>query len=69
MEYQQVIEGNIMIDVGDGVKLKQADRAMIENLGYVKSNSCLVNYPERLNCMNQRRRLAMSLGMVDEFRG
>ena len=67
MDYQQVLEGNIMKDVGDGVKLKQAARARIENLGRVKSHSCFVNDPEHLNNTNQRTRLALSVGMVDEI--
>ena len=65
MNYQRVLEGNIMVDVGDGVKLKQADRARLDKLGHVKSHSCFVNDPERLNCMNQRTSLALSVGMVD----
>ena len=32
VEYQRVLEVNIMIDVGDGVKLKQEARARLDNL-------------------------------------
>ena len=67
VDYQRVLDGNIMADVGDGVKQKQAARARLDNLGHVQSHSCFVNYPERLNCRNQRTRLALSVGMVDEI--
>ena len=30
--YQQVLEGNIMADVGDGVNLKHAARARLDNI-------------------------------------
>ena len=36
VDFQRVLEGNIMEDVGDGVNLKQAARAILDNLGYVK---------------------------------
>ena len=65
--YQQVLDGNIMADVGDVVNLKQASRSRLDNLGHVKSHCCFVNDPELLNCMNQRTRLVMSVGMVDEI--
>ena len=32
LDYQRVLEGNIMADVGDGVKLKQEARARLDNL-------------------------------------
>ena len=32
VEYQLLLEGNIMEDLGDGVNLEQADRARLENL-------------------------------------
>ena len=32
VDYQRVLEGNIMADVGDGVNLKQAARERIDNL-------------------------------------
>ena len=67
MEYQRVLDGNIMADVGDGLNLKQAARARLDNLGHVKSHSCFVNAPERLNHTNQRTRLSLSVGMVDEI--
>ena len=43
--YQQVLDGNIMKDVGDGVNLKQAAMASIDNLGHSKSHFCFVNDP------------------------
>ena len=67
MDYQRVLQGNIMTDVGDGVNLKQAAKARIDNLGHVKLHSCFVNDPERLNCTNQRKSLPLSIGMVDEI--
>ena len=67
VDYQRVLEGNIMADVGDGVNLKQAARARLDNLGHVKSHACFVNDPERINLMNQRTRLALFFGMVDEI--
>ena len=39
MDYQRVLEGNIMEDVGDGVNLKQAARERLDNLGHIKSHS------------------------------
>ena len=65
--YQQVLDGNIMADVGDVVNLKQASRSRLDNLGHVKSHSCFLNYPERLNRRNQRTRLALSVEMLDEI--
>ena len=47
------------------VNLKQEARARLDNLGHVKSHSCFVNDLERLNCMYQRKRLALSDVMVD----
>ena len=67
VDYQRVLEGNIMADVGDGVNLKHAARARLDNLGHVKSYSFFVNDLERLNRMNQRTRLALSVVMVDEI--
>ena len=67
MNYQRVLEGNIMADVDDVVNLKQAARARIDNLGHVKLHSCFVNDRERLNKINQRTRLALSVRMVDEI--
>ena len=67
VDYQQVFEGNIISDVGDGVNLKQAARARLYNLGYVKLYSWFLNDPERLHRMNQRTRLALPFGMVDEI--
>ena len=67
MDYQGVIEGNIMADVGDGVNLKQSAMARLDNLGHVKSHSWFVNDLERLNHMNQRTRIAPSVGMMDEI--
>ena len=67
VDFQQLLEGNIMADVCDGVKLKQAARARLDNLGHVKLHSCFVNDPERLNCTNQRKSLPLSIGMVDEI--
>ena len=67
MDYQLVLEGNIMADVGDGVKLKQAARARLDNLGHVKLHSCFVHDPEHLNCINQRKRLALTIILVDEI--
>ena len=45
MEYQRILDGNIIADVGDGLNLKQAARARLDNLGNVKSHSCFVNDP------------------------
>ena len=56
-----------MADVGDGENLKQAARARLYNIGHVKSHSCFVNDPERINRMNQRTRLVLSVGMADEI--
>ena len=56
-----------MADVGDGINSKQAARERLDNLGHVKSHSCFVNDPERLNHTNQNTRLALSVGMVDEI--
>ena len=67
VNYQPVLKGDIMADVGDGVNLKQAARERLDNLGHVKSHSCFVNEPERLDRMNQRTRLVLSVGMVDEI--
>ena len=39
VDYQQVLEGKVMADVGDGVKLKQAARARLDNLEHVKLHS------------------------------
>ena len=58
---------NILEDVVNRVNFKQAARSRLDNLGHVKSHSCFVNDPELLNCMNQRTRLVMSVGMVDEI--
>ena len=66
-DYQQVLEVNIMADVGDRVKLKQAARARLENLGHVKSHSCFVNDTERLNRMNQKTRLALLVRIVNKI--
>ena len=63
MGYQRVLEGNIMADVGDGLNFKHTDRASER----VKAHSCFVNDPERLNHMNQRTRLVLSIGMVYEI--
>ena len=67
MYYQQVLDDNIMADVGDVVNLKHAARAKLDNLGHVQSHSFFLNYIERLNRRNKRTRLALSVGMVDEI--
>ena len=56
-----------MAGVVDGVNLKLAARARLDNLGNVKSHSCFVNDLERLNCMSQQTRLALSVVMTDEI--
>ena len=67
MEYHQVLEEKIMADIGDGVNLKHVARARLENLGHVKLHSLFVNDPQCLNCINQRMRITLSVGMVDEI--
>ena len=53
-----------MQDVGNGVNLKQAAQARLDNLGQVKSHSCFVNDPKRLKRILDRMQLARSMGQV-----
>jgi len=39
VDYHHVVEAHIMDDVSNGVSLRQAAQARLDNLGYVKSHS------------------------------
>ena len=53
-----------MQDVVNGVNLKQAAQARLDNLGQIKSHSCFVNDPKRLKRIQDRMQLAKSMGQV-----
>jgi len=64
IDYHYVLEADIMQDVGNGVNLKQAAQARLDNLGQIKSHSCFVNDPKRLKRIQDRMQLAKSMGQV-----
>ena len=54
INYAHIAERKIMMDVGEGYKLKVAAKAKLDNLGHMRSHSKFINYPSCLERMKQK---------------
>ena len=66
VQYNYTVERRIMDDVSNGVNLKQAAKARLDNIGHVKAHCEFVNDHKRMYKMKQRGEIAFSVGLVRE---
>jgi hypothetical protein len=65
IDYHLEMQGNLMADVNAGVPLEKAAQVRLDNLGQIKSRSCFINDPGRLERLRQRFELLRSCGAME----
>ena len=68
VDYASKVEVDVMNDVHVGHSKKKAASVRLDNLGQIKSHSCFVNNPERMERLKTKLGLMRSIGRVDEGR-
>ena len=56
-----------MEDLNEGISLKRATQVRLDNLGQIRNRSQFINFPSRVDRMEQRFTLQQSMGRAEEM--